>query len=500
MKILLIQPPKNPEAIAPDAMEPLALEVLAATVPEHEVRILDLRFEPEEELPHCLQEFRPDLAGVSVNNTIHVRAAQDLLRRVRRTLPSAKRIVGGHHPTLVPEDFHSPDVDAVFRGWADRSFPGYIRELESGGDGSRLAGVSVLRQGRPVSADTALAPAEARDIPLPRRELAARYRRRYRDEKGRPTYLVNTARGCPHRCTFCACWKAAGGRVLVRPAADVAAELAALPRGPVRVFFADDHTFSDTSRAEELCSLIRREDAGRRYAGYARCDTVVRHPALFERWRAAGLRDLTIGVEAARDSQLARLAKGTDTRVNEEAIRILHRLDINPLAHLLVDPDFTEEDFDALADFVARTNLSHPFFVVLTPLPGTILFEEQRGRIRSPYEHYDFLHAIVSTRLEPERFLTRFLRLYYGSFSLRRNLRQRLERLGLLPAPGGCRAELPRPVSLVTLAGWHLMARPLAARLRRHYLASSTTLMPSRKQRSFSSSTQSPGTAAKCWD
>jgi len=493
MKILLINPPKNAESIAPDNMEPLALEVLAATVPEHEVRILDLRCEPAGELRRTLRSFRPNLAGVTVNNTIHVRAALGVLDEIRGVLPDANIVVGGHHPTLVPEDFHTPAVDAVFHGWADRSFPEYVRALENRADPSSLPGVSVQRAGRPQTTAVALAPLNAREIPLPRRELVDRYRRRYRDELGRRTYLVNTARGCPHRCTFCACWQAAGGRVLVRPADEVARELAALPRGPVRVFFADDHTFSDTRRAEELARLIRREGAGRRYAGYARTDTVVKHPQLFERWRAAGLRDLTIGVEAARDSQLERLAKGTDARVNEEAIRILHRLDITPFAHLLVDPDFTEEDFDALAEFVARTNLSHPFFVVLTPLPGTILFAERRALIRLPYEYYDFMHAIVPTRLDPERFFTRFLRLYYESFSLRRNLKQRCQRLGLLPAPTGCRAELPHPVPLLTLAGWHLLARPLAARLRRQYCAdrhgapatlgaqaSTTAWMPSR--------------------
>ncbi len=471
MKILLVNPPKSPQSIAPDDMEPLALEVLAATLPQHEVRILDLRFEPAIELFRCLESFQPRLVGVSVNNTIHVRAGRQVLRRIRAALPSANLVVGGHHPTLVPHDFYSPETDAVFRGWAEKSFPEYVRALEAG-EACGGPGVIVLRGGRPVNGSSGLGPAEAADLPLPRRDLTQRYRRRYRDELGRRTYLVNTARGCPHRCTFCACWKAAGGRVLVRPAEDVARELAALPRGPVRVFFADDHTFSDARRAEELCRRIVSEGAGRRYAGYARADTVVRHPRLFESWRAAGLRDLTIGVEAARDSQLARLAKGTDTRVNEEAIRILHRLDIVPFAHLLVDPDFTEEDFDALGDFVARMNLSHPFFVVLTPLPGTILFEEKGAEIRLPYEYYDFVHAIVPTRLAPERFFARFLRLYYESFSLRRNLRQRLQRLGLLPAPGGRREELPRPVSLLTLVGWHLMALPLASRLRRQYRAS----------------------------
>jgi radical SAM superfamily enzyme YgiQ (UPF0313 family) len=486
MKILLINPPKNSESIAPDNMEPLALEVLAATVPQHEVRILDLRFERIGELPRCLSSFQPRLAGVGVNNTIHVYAAQNLLHRLRQALPDANIVVGGHHPTLVPQDFHFPAVDAVFRGWADRSFPEYVRALETGGDCSRVPGVSVMKGGQPVSGEGALGQAESPDIPLPNRELAGRYRRHYRDELGRRTYLVNTARGCPHRCTFCACWKAAGGRVLVRPAAQVARELAGLPRGRVRVFFADDHTFCDARRAEELCERIRSEGAGRRYAGYARADTVVKHPRLFERWRAAGLRDLTIGVEAARDSQLAKLAKGTDTRLNEEAIRILHRLDIVPFAHLLVDPDFTEEDFDALEDFVNRTNLSHPFFPVLTPLPGTILFEEKRGQIRLPYQYYDFAHATVPTRLDPERFFARFIKLYFGSFSLRRNLRQRLQRLGLLAAPDGRREELPRPVSLPVLAGWHLMVVPLVARLRRHYASAP-----------LSSSAPSPGSSVE---
>jgi radical SAM superfamily enzyme YgiQ (UPF0313 family) len=331
-----------------------------------------------------------------------------------------------------------------------------------------IPGVQILQDGAPLEREEATSPLEAGEIPLPRRELIRRYRRRYTDELGRRSYLVNTARGCPNRCTFCACWKAAGGRVLVRSADSVARELAAIPRG-ARVFFADDHTFSDASRAEELGRLIRLEGAGRRYAGYARCDTVVRHPGLFERWRAAGLRDLTIGVEAASDSRLARLAKGTDTKVNEEAIRILHRLGINPCAHLLVDPDFGEEDFDELFDFVRRTNLSHPIFVILTPLPGTVLYEAKRSQINLPYDYFDFMHAIVPTRLDPERFITRFLRLYYGSYALRRNLRQRLQRLGILPPTGGTRHELPRPVPLITLAGWHIMAKPLAARLRRHY-------------------------------
>jgi radical SAM superfamily enzyme YgiQ (UPF0313 family) len=247
----------------------------------------------------------------------------------------------------------------------------------------------------------------------------------------------------------------------------VARELATLPRR-AGVFFADDHTFADIHRAEELCNRIRSEGAARRYGGYTRADTVVKHPDLFGAWRSAGLTGLTVGFEAVNDTRLSAMAKGTSTEINEEAIRILHRLDITPSAQLLVDPDFDEADFDALSEFVRRTNLSSPLFVVLTPLPGTILYEQQRSRITMPYDYFDFLHPVVPTRLSLERFLTRFVRLYHDAYSVQRNLRQRLQRAGLLPAPGGDRRALPRPVSLPVLAGWHLLAGPLENRLRRH--------------------------------
>jgi radical SAM superfamily enzyme YgiQ (UPF0313 family) len=367
---------------------------------------------------------------------------------------------------MAPEDFWIPEVDALFRGWADVSFPVYVRSLDAEGDTTAVPGVQALAAGVPVVLEPGASGVRPQDVPLPDRTSTRQYWTRYRDELGHRAYLVNTVRGCPYRCTFCACWRAAAGRVLVRSPRDVARELGALPRRAI-VFFADDHTFADVHRAEELCSRIESEGAARRYGGYTRADTVVKHPELFEAWHSAGLTGLTVGLEAVNDARLSAMAKGTSTEVNEEAIRILHCLDITPSAQLLVDPDFDEEDFDALSEFVRRTNLSSPLFVILTPLPGTILYEQQRSRITRPYDYFDFLHPVVPTRLSLERFLVRFAQLYHDAYSAKRNLRQRLQRVGLSPAPGGGRSALPRPVSLPVLVGWHLLAGPLENRLRR---------------------------------
>jgi len=181
MKILLIHPPRCPEALAPDHMEPLALEVLAATIPEHEVRIMDLRCEAPEALSRDLLSFRPCLVGLTVNNSIHVRSSLEVLRNIRSILPGARIVVGGHHPTLVPRDFQVPQVDAIFIGWADRSFPAYVRALAKQDEVTSIPGVQRLEDGRPLEKEAAWHPLEAHEIPFPRRELILHYRNRYRD-------------------------------------------------------------------------------------------------------------------------------------------------------------------------------------------------------------------------------------------------------------------------------------------------------------------------------
>jgi hypothetical protein len=54
MRILLIHPPDSKASLAPGRFEPLGLEVLAAVVPDHDVRILDLRIDDFKELDHQL--------------------------------------------------------------------------------------------------------------------------------------------------------------------------------------------------------------------------------------------------------------------------------------------------------------------------------------------------------------------------------------------------------------------------------------------------------------
>ena len=147
MNILLIYPPKNPKTLTPSNLEPLALEILAATVRSHNVKIIDLRFDTISKLDLLLKNYCPDVVGISVNNTIQVNQSKYVLKHIKNLYPQIINVVGGHHPTLTPEDFYKSYVEAIFLGWAEKSFPEYISYLESNKNEEMLPGIILLKNG-----------------------------------------------------------------------------------------------------------------------------------------------------------------------------------------------------------------------------------------------------------------------------------------------------------------------------------------------------------------
>jgi radical SAM superfamily enzyme YgiQ (UPF0313 family) len=421
-RVLLIHPPDNEVSLSPARFEPLGLEILAATIPGNEVMILDLRIENFDALDRHLDSFRPDIAGITVNNTIHVKQAKKLLAYIRDRNPEVTLVVGGHHVTMMPQDFYIPTVDIIFLGWAEKSFPGYIRSIEKGESVENIDGIKVLNQGVPVLHNAARWDLKASEIPCPRRDLIKKYERRYRNEMGFKTALVNTARGCPNRCSFCAVWQVTGGRFLMRTPEDVFNEIAAVPDHVHRIFFADDNTFINAANAGKLCSLIRESGIKKKYHGYCRSDTIIRHPGLMREWKKIGLDNLCVGFEGIDSNRLNLLNKKNTAANNEEAARILNEIGIPFRPHFLVEPTFLEDDFNSLIRYVDSNNLKSPVFPILTPIPGTQYYQEVKDKIILDYDFFDMAHSTVPTSLPAKEFYQNWMKLYMKSYCLRKNL------------------------------------------------------------------------------
>jgi len=415
LRILLIQPEHYRGGIGfrlAATPEPLALEMLAATVPDHEVRILDMRFEPD--LAGALADFSPDVAAVTALIT-EAYAARDILRQVKDFSADIFTVVGGHHASIVPDDFCLPQVDAIALGEGEVAFPPLIEALAGRRSLSDVPNL-IWRDGDGGFIRNPLAEVMPNidELRLPRRDLTQRYRSEYFFLFDRPDTSVATGRGCPYRCNFCSVWVFFRGKVRQMSPRRVVREVAAVDTD--HITFVDDNFLMNYRRENQIADLIKAEGIRKRFSMECRTDSIVRHPDLVKKWVDVGLYAALLGLEGASDKTLQSVNKNNTARTNDEAIRILKDNGVIIWGAFIVDPNFREDDFKQLKDYVNEKEITHTQFTVLTPLPGTELHRQWRDRLLTDdYACYDTLHAVVETRLPREQFYQHFANLYRQS-------------------------------------------------------------------------------------
>ncbi len=414
MKILLIEPAKSPLSMAGEDVflyEPLALEYLAAGVADHhDVKILDLRL--DKGLHAVLNGFSPDVVGITAY-TVHVNTVRKLFRDVKEWNPRVLTVVGGHHATIRPEDFVTPHVDLIVLGEGAFSFKQIVEQHEKGSGFEDVPGLALVKDDA-ITRIVPQAPVDLDAFPFPLRDKTAPYRKHYFSEWMKPLASIRTSKGCPFRCNFCALWKISDGKYRTRQPEQVVAELEGIQE-PF-VFFADDESLVDTKRMLKLARLIKEAGIRKGFFLYGRSDTIVRHPDLLEAWKEVGLHRVFVGLEAFRDKDLLNIRKGSTVSDNERAVRILHDLELDIYASFIVRPDFEKDDFAAMSRFCRRLELNFASFSVLTPLPGTDLFEEVKDQmITHNYDYFDFIHTLLPTRLPLKDFYREYYELYRKS-------------------------------------------------------------------------------------
>ena len=411
MRILLVQPDYRGQfggLIQVMMPEPFALEMIAAAVPEHEVRIVDLRV--QDDLGATLASFRPQLVGVT-SLTANSPQALQVCQEAKRLDPDIFTVVGGFHAALNPQDFDSAGVDAVAVGEGEVTFAELVAALDRGSDLRRVPGLRLRYQGRVVETPQRGLIKNLDALPLPARHLTAAYREHYAWYLWPEVYAVETARGCPYRCNFCAVWQFHHGRCRLKSPARVLDELLAVPGK--HVFIVDDNFLQDLTRAQRIGQLIAEAGLSKRYFVQARSDSIVRRPAVVEQWAKLGLSIVGLGFETFRQEELQSFNKRNTVAANEKAVRILQSNGVQIWGCFIVDPAWERRDFDGLLEHLERLRLSFHQFTVLTPIPGTGFFTEKvQELLTTNYERFDFLHSVLPTKLPVAEFYENLARLY----------------------------------------------------------------------------------------
>jgi hopanoid C-3 methylase len=416
MKILLVQPGWGACQVGFNNLtlpEPLGLEILAATIPQHEVRILDTRLEPS--VQEALANFQPDMVGVT-GYTSDVPAAQQIVRTAKEWNSQVFTVVGGHHASLMPQDFDFPEVDAVVVGEGEITFAELVDAVAGGREWRDIDGIIYRQDDRQVFSRQRDLIRNLDETPMPARQLTAKYRKDYYFRFWQDAALIESARGCPYRCTFCSVWRFYQKKCRFKSPDRVAQEISSLSSEYICIV--DDNFLQNLTRAQRIGELLESADVRKKYWIQARSDSIAKRPDIFAQWAKLGLSTVLIGLEAFRESDLEAINKSNSIATNEKAIEIMHENNVDIWGAFIVDPNWDEHDFDELIAYVRDHRVTFPQFTILTPLPGTDLFEQRfHDMITHNYERFDFLHTVLPTKLPLEEFYANVARLY-GSTSL----------------------------------------------------------------------------------
>ena len=424
MRVLLVKPKAHLRSVlglqAFQLLEPLELGYLAGALPQiHTVRILDLRLTRfgNRAFVRTLRAFAPDVVGFT-GYTHESSIIKKLARLTRHYLPHSRIVVGGHHATVAAADFEIDEIDAIVRGEGCAAFRLIIERLAAGEDLSGLTNVIVPGNGSydPDRAEWPKFPDPA-TLPTPRRDLwdPRQYRSVWTGEElpaWHPLYppvsMVRSSWGCKMKCSFCIVPFLCEGEHQPRPIESVVNEIATAPAD--HIYFSDDENFIDEDFAWQLANALEAKGVSKRYFAWTRSTTVNRSPELLKRWREVGLDSAFLGFEFPTDAELKEAHKGGTVAGNERALDSLRAMGVAVHAAFMVRPEYTEEQFHRLREYVQSLPPVQCSFTVCTPSPGTPDYDSMKSSIwvDNPHDLHDCMHPLTPTTVPLRRFAQLF--------------------------------------------------------------------------------------------
>ncbi|HTV13854.1 MAG TPA: radical SAM protein [Acidobacteriaceae bacterium] len=337
----------------------LGLLTLAGLTP----RDVDLRYLEVPELAQVggvPEEF--DAVAIS-SFSAQINEAYELADRYRAL--GTRVVLGGLHVSALPDEALQ-HADAVVVGEGEPVWPVVIRDLKS----ARLQPVYDARGAGYTFAAS----------PMPRFDLLdiERYNR----------LTVQTQRGCPFRCEFCAASIRISPSYKIKPVERVIAEIRAIKSLWSRPFieFADDNSFANKSHSKQLLRDLAKEDI----RWFTETDlSVADDLELLNMLRDAGCAEILIGFEATTFSSVDGLEQRSNWKAKRvdsylEAIRRIQDRGVRVNGCFILGLDSGGPDsFDAVWNFVQQSGLYDVQVTVQTAFPGTPLYArlKNEGRI-----------------------------------------------------------------------------------------------------------------------
>ena len=387
--------------------QPLTLTTLAALIPPEIDADIQLIDEGIQEIPERLDA---DLVGLTVITGTAPRAYELCRQFGSRGIAT---VLGGPHVTLAPDDAQ-PNADSIVVGYADDTWPQLVRDFAQG----RMR----RRYDQSPDLDLSGRPFARRDL-LPSRRFLT-------------NSVFEATRGCVHNCDFCVVPAAWGRKPLQKPVEDVIADIR--QHGQRKLIFVDLNLIADRTYAVSLFKAL----VPMRLQWYGLATVLLAEdPELLELAGKSGCRGLLMGLESISSENL-RSSKKTFNSPDRfvQVVEKLHEHGIALQACFVFGLDADNGDvFRKTAEFAVAAKIDLPRFAIVTPFPGTALYQRLGGEGRiltRNWELYDGQHVVFQPKQMSVRELEQGTELAWKHAYSMRSI---LARLPHSPAPWGVR-------------------------------------------------------------
>jgi len=386
-----------------------------------EVRVYDADIE-DQPLAEFLHEFKPHLVGITAN-TPQVKQAWRTAATVKREL-DIPIVLGGPHVSVVTEDLdfeslRQPPVDLVVRGegegpWIEISnrVDAFLRDQPHFSAQALMApDLDLFRDVKSVSYKTGDGQlhrnpdgpviADLDSLPWPAYHLFKM--ERYTNLQpatdavpGERSFSILTSRGCPYRCTFCSQsimpikWRARSPENVIEEWRHLVRDLGALEIGVL-----DDSANIRRNRLMRLADdLIANKLNHVPWIFVNGIRANLADLELLTRLKQAGLKRTAFGVETGDEQMIIKIDKHVDHNTIRQAFKNAKAAGIETIGFFIIGlPGDTRETMQKTIDFAIELDPMIANFSMMTPYPGTIVYEQvkQGGRfLVQDWEDYVF--------------------------------------------------------------------------------------------------------------
>jgi anaerobic magnesium-protoporphyrin IX monomethyl ester cyclase len=340
------------------------------------VLFIDAQYEPERFDILIRNRFAGIRAVVMLSSTQSFRADTELLSRIKEFNGAIKTVLFGSHPTFMSNYcLKNHAVDYIVLREPEETLRCLLLAIANGNPVAEIEGIGYRNNGK-VIINPFRPFVTMDDLPIPDRTLLPKGIDYFNPVVKRMPYTtMQTSRGCPGHCIFCTAPPFYGNKYRIRSSDRVLEELEVVKSfGYREVFFRDETFTAYRKRNAEICEGMIRKNLDLKWIANGRVDMIDKDAMIL--MKRAGCHMIKFGVESASNEILKNYKKEIRPEQTVKAFAMAQEVGLDTHAHIVLGgPGETLETIRQTLDFAKKIKASTASFGILTPYPGTELFD-----------------------------------------------------------------------------------------------------------------------------